>query len=489
MPRLTDFGPGIAVDITTLQTLATQPGVWQTTARETLTLATSEFSNTDAAMRVMHIVQRLRQVNAAGLWQDQSCFDAIAAMPPATWDHFSSPDAAFELQSALADKLYNGRPGTDDYLSITLSHQSRIIGPLLLNRCRDDAVPFIVHFDDVSFRATLINHADDHGIRALAQEFLDRMAPINRLVFVGAGLSDIPPIKTEPGKDKIMADAMAPYRRGETFYTLTRIPTRKDAEIDNIPYPDYITLFFEMCDQPWDAISRAQTALISEFDAAKIARFTNDDGTDLTMDITGFTFANSLIAKNVPGSEIFSAPRRDSTNGKIVAKGLFTHGGKLIENLTLEFENGQLVRYTADRGLDDFTKIIGVDEGARHLGEIGIGTNPHLKRHVSNGLLVEKIGGSFHVALGAAYTYTDYMGTPVKLDNGNKSKLHWDITTMLYGKGGTITLDGRTVMKDGLWIGDAYDVLNRGWAAIPADDRPEYWKNYHGHPLSLQGEG
>lgn len=479
MPRLTDFGPSFTMDLAALQTLSVQPGAWQDIARKTLVLSTESFDTTESLMQTMHIIQRLRQVNAAGLWHDQTCFDALAALPPATWDHFSSPDAAFELQSSLADKLYNGRAGTDDYLSITLSHQSRLIGPIILDRCRADSIPFIVNFDDFSFRATLINHASDDGIRALAQEFLDRMKPVNRLVFVGAGLSDTAPVKTEPGKDKIMAEAMAPYRRGEIFYTLTRIPTRKDAEIDNIPYLDYITLFFEMCDQPWDAISRAQTALIAEFDAANIARFTNDDGTDLTMDIAGFTFANSLIAKNVPGSEIFSAPRRDSTNGKIVAKGLFTHGGKLIENLTLEFEHGQLVRYTADRGLDDFTKIISVDEGARYLGEIGIGTNPHLKRHVSNGLLVEKIGGSFHVALGAAYTYTDYIGTPVKLDNGNKSKLHWDITTMLYGKGGTITLDGRAVMKDGLWIGDAYDVLNRGWAAIPVEQRPKYWQSDH----------
>jgi len=273
---------------------------------------------------------------------------------------------------------------------------------------------------------------------------------------------------------------MVPYNKrrssGEMFYTLTQIPTLKDSVIDQIPYSEYLTLFFEMCDQPWDQIGAAQAQLIAEFNAAKIVHITNNDGTDITMDIDGFTFANSLIAKNVPGSELFSAPRIDSTNGTIVAKGRFTRGEQVIENLNLTFKDGVLVDYHADIGQDIFEHIINIDEGARRIGELGIGTNPHLKRHVANGLLVEKIGGSFHVALGAAYTYTEYMGVPVKMDNGNVSALHWDITTMLYGKDGRITLDGRVMMEDGFWTDPRYDVLNRGWAALPPGDVPDYWR-------------
>src|SRR5690606_26445570 len=100
--------------------------------------------------------------------------------------------------------------------------------------------------------------------------------------------------------------------------------------------------------------------------------------------------------------------------------------------------------------------------------------------HVANGLLVEKIGGSFHLALGACYTMKEYAGKPVNVDNGNKSSLHWDVTTMLHGKGGRIYLDGKMIMDDGKFIGPQYDVLNRGWAAIEENKRPAYWKNYKG---------
>jgi aminopeptidase len=101
-----------------------------------------------------------------------------------------------------------------------------------------------------------------------------------------------------------------------------------------------------------------------------------------------------------------------------------------------------------------------------------------------NILLVEKVGGSFHLALGNAYTFNEYAGNPVKVDNGNRSLDHWDITTMLIGKQGVIELDGKPIMKDGLFLDPKLDILNRGWAAIPEDKRPDYWKSYKGPKIS-----
>jgi aminopeptidase len=280
-------------------------------------------------------------------------------------------------------------------------------------------------------------------------------------------------------------------KSGDLYYTLTAIPTVEDAKKDCMDYGSYVTLFFEMCDQPWENISAAQEALIKKFDAAHSIHITNDDGTDVVMmlddtDGTPFTFCNSVIAKNVPGSEIFSAPRRDSVNGTIVAKGRFSprhDPGKIIENLTLKFENGKIMSFTADLGAADFQAFLDRDPNNAYTGELGIGTNPHLGRHVINGLLVEKIGGSFHVALGDCYTYKTYEGKPVHLVNGNKSMTgdHWDMTTLLRGHGGNIELDGVRVMSNGKWLDPALAVLNDGWAAVPVAERPDYWKSFAGY--------
>ena len=241
---------------------------------------------------------------------------------------------------------------------------------------------------------------------------------------------------------------------GKIQSVLTMIPTRMDAEIDGLDYDQYLKDYFTMCNQDWDLIDKTQAKLIDRLNETKELRFTNNDGTDLTMNIDGFTFCNSTVARNVPGSEVFSAPRRDSTNGTIVAKGKFAVKGfqnEVVENITLKFKDGYLTEYSAEKGQDILEETVNKDEGARYIGEIGIGTNPFWKTHVAAILLAEKIGGSVHVALGDAYTMTKYMGTPVNVDNGNRSHLHWDITTMLLGKQGKIFADGEMIMDDGVW--------------------------------------
>jgi len=438
----------------------------------------------DTMLNELHLKQRQDRICAAGLKNDAAFQAALAQENPPLWKDFRAPPVSIELQHSLAEKLYNAEKG--DTALINLGDGSRHIGPWLVEKCRKEGIPFVVQFSDANFMNLALNHASDEGVRNLAANFLALTAPVTTIITARSGMQehDVP---VDPQKDLLYRRETKPYgdrlRSGDLFYTLTVIPTPVDAQIDHFAYDDYIKLFFEMCDQPWNHISTAQKALIGEFNTARTVRITNDDGTDVSMELVDndglhFTFCNSLIAKNVPGSEIFSAPRRDSVNGTVVAKGRFEHNHNLIEDLTMEFKDGKLVSYSAAKNVAAFERAIAADSGAKYVGELGIGTNPHLNKHVANGLLVEKIGGSFHLALGASYSYTSYEGEPVKVNNGNQSALHWDITTMLRGRGGKIYLDDRLVMDNGLWLDPRYKVLNEGWKAIPKNVRPEYWKNY-----------
>jgi aminopeptidase len=241
---------------------------------------------------------------------------------------------------------------------------------------------------------------------------------------------------------------------------------------------------FELCDQPDAWIEKANNLLIERLNKTSTIRFTNKDGTDVSMSLIDtdgrhFTFANSQTKRNIPGSEVFSAPRIDSINGVIVSKGKFLAGQdetKQIINLTRHFKDGLLTSFTAEKGAEYFQGFLDRDPQNYRVGELGIGTNPHLKRHVANGLLVEKISGSFHTAHGHAYTMTEYLGTPVHMNNGNTSIDHWDITTML----GDMYLDGEIIMKNGLYLPAELDVLNRGWNAVPVAERPAQWRDYKG---------
>ena len=95
----------------------------------------------------------------------------------------------------------------------------------------------------------------------------------------------------------------------------------------------------------------------------------------------------------------------------------------------------------------DFSiKMLDQDKGARVLGELAIGTNYSIMQYTKNTLFDEKIGGTFHAALGSAYPESG---------GKNKSGLHWDMVCDLR-KGGTIELDGKVISRNGRFTNPAW---------------------------------
>ena len=425
------------------------------------------------------------RIFVAGRENDAALKDRLSSAALTNWGDFTEPPAPRALQDSLTDMLYIVRDRNEVPL-IELGDQARYIGVKLFDRCVAEHLTFDVSVHDENFSTLLMDACDEAGIGALAAHTIKTRENITTRILVHHNLPVWEVIKPDETKQRLYRTLLAPWREkvlsGKLRSVLTSIPTTKDAEVDQIDYKEYAELYFRMCDQPWDLIKTAQYALIEKLNAGKILRFTNSDGTDLKMNIDGFTFCNSVVARNIPGSEVFSAPAINSTNGTIAAKGRFSskeEAGAIMEDITLVFKDGLLVSARAEKGQAHLDQALSVDAGAKRIGEIGIGTNPYLKRHVASILLSEKIGGSFHVALGDAYTMTDYLGDPVVVDNGNRSHLHWDITTMLVGKQGRITLDGADIMIDGLFTDPALDVLNRGWQAMPFDQRPAEWQKIY----------
>ena len=76
------------------------------------------------------------------------------------------------------------------------------------------------------------------------------------------------------------------------------------------------------------------------------------------------------------------------------------------------------------------------------MGEFAIGTNFGIDRFTKNILFDEKIGGTFHMALGAGYPETGSV---------NKSAIHWDMICDMR-QDATITVDGDLFYKDGAFV-------------------------------------
>ena len=96
----------------------------------------------------------------------------------------------------------------------------------------------------------------------------------------------------------------------------------------------------------------------------------------------------------------------------------------------------------AEVGDDYLQRALAIDDGARFLGEIGIGTNFGIARPTGTILFDEKIGGTVHLALGRSYPETG---------GKNRSALHWDLICDLRA-GGRLSADGEVVQEGGRFL-------------------------------------
>ena len=184
----------------------------------------------------------------------------------------------------------------------------------------------------------------------------------------------------------------------------------------------------------WHELRDRQAALVERLSNAQEIRI-EAEGTDLTLSVAGRTWINSDGRRNMPSGEVFTGPVETSAEGRIRFDVPSSPRGVEVAGIELEFREGVVVSARADRGDDVLQAALATDDGARRLGELGIGTNFGIDRPVGQILFDEKIGGTVHLALGRSYPETG--GT-------NESALHWDMICDLRD-GGRISADGEPV--------------------------------------------
>jgi aminopeptidase len=188
----------------------------------------------------------------------------------------------------------------------------------------------------------------------------------------------------------------------------------------------------------WRELSDRQQTLVDHLNTATEIRI-EAPGTDLTLSVDGRTWINSNGRRNMPSGEVFTGPIEDSANGTIRFTIPSSPRGVPVEDVTLTFEDGKVVSATAGRGQDYLEAALATDDGARFLGEIGIGTNAGIDRPTGSILLDEKMAGTVHLALGRSYPETG---------GRNSSALHWDLLCDLRA-GGRLTADGEAIEPTG----------------------------------------
>jgi aminopeptidase len=164
--------------------------------------------------------------------------------------------------------------------------------------------------------------------------------------------------------------------------------------------------------------------------------------TDLRLSIAGRTFINCDCKENVPDGEVFTGPVEDSVEGHVYFSYPTIYGGREVAGVRLWFEKGRVVKATAEKNEDFLLQTLDTDEGSRYVGEFAIGTNEGIDRFTGEILFDEKIGGSFHMALGEGYPESG---------SQNHSGLHWDMICDMR-QGGEIWVDDELMYKNGKFV-------------------------------------
>lgn len=230
-------------------------------------------------------------------------------------------------------------------------------------------------------------------------------------------------------------------RNEATRWTLIRVPNESFAQQAGSPLDEMMEFFFNSTLRDWAKEAARYREIYKVFQAAENVRIVGKE-TDIRFSTRGRLYEVADGHLNMPDGEIFTAPVDDSAEGHIYFEFPGVYAGQLVEGIRLEFKGGEVVKATAEANEELLHQLIAMDDGAKRLGEFGVGVNFGIDRFSYDILFDEKIGGTIHLALGRAYAE----------NNGiNQSALHWDIVKDLRQEG-EIYLDGKKVFEKGRFL-------------------------------------
>ncbi|MDQ0224565.1 aminopeptidase [Metabacillus niabensis] len=263
--------------------------------------------------------------------------------------------------------------------------------------------------------------------------------------------ADVPDDKMKLQGSTVGKKVHRDIRVPKTKWVVLRYPTASMAQLAKMSTEQFEDFYFDVCNLDYSKMDKAMDPLVELMNKTDKVRITGK-GTDLTFSIKDIPAIKCSGQMNIPDGEVYTAPVRDSVNGKITYNTPSPYNGFTFENVILTFKDGKIIEATAN-DTERINKIFDTDEGARFIGEFAIGVNPYILHPMQDILFDEKIAGSFHFTPGQAYD---------DAYNGNKSNIHWDMVMIQrpeYG-GGEIYFDDVLIRKDGQFVIPELEALN-----------------------------
>ena len=227
----------------------------------------------------------------------------------------------------------------------------------------------------------------------------------------------------------------------KTRWCLVRVPNAALASQAGVDEETITEMFFNACFLDWESTSREWNRWVRVLSQGKRVRVTGRR-TDLRFEVGGRIWIVADGKSNMPDGEVATGPIESSVDGEIYFNYPGVLGGRLVNDIHLRWEKGELVESSSTTNQDFLREILKTDPGASRIGEFAIGANPQVKYFCKDILLDEKIGGTVHIALGRAYPNTGAT---------NSSAIHWDIIKDMREQG-KIYLDEKLIFENGKMI-------------------------------------
>jgi aminopeptidase len=305
-----------------------------------------------------------------------------------------------------------------------------------------------------------LEEASELFYKFASDEQLDYISPVRKLIYETfdaqlvleassnrRSLSGIDPqrmARRNKANSGIMKTYLERAARRELRWCLTVYPNNANAQDADMSLRDYTEFVFAAGmlneDNPvsfWQELGKKQNKFV-DWLKGKNTVVMKGSNVDLTLSIKDRVFISCDGKANFPDGEIFTGPVENSASGWIRFKYPAIFMGQEITDIELWFENGKVVKEKATKNQELLTSSLNTDAGSRYLGEWGIGTNYGITKFTKEMLFDEKIGGTFHLAVGAGYPETG---------SKNESAIHWDMLCDMAES--EVTVDGDLFYKNG----------------------------------------
>ncbi|WP_255151877.1 aminopeptidase [Halorarius halobius] len=255
--------------------------------------------------------------------------------------------------------------------------------------------------------------------------------------------SDVPPEKTQKrrAENKPIQQQVMDKR-----WVLTQFPTPSGAQKAEMSTDAYEEFVWSAINKDWDAVREHQAQLVDILEDADEVHIKSGDTTDIRMSIAGNVVKNDAAEHNMPGGEVFTAPRHETVEGEVLFDKPVMAQGREVNGARLVFEDGKVVEHSAEKNEEVLTSLLDTDDGSRYLGELGIGMNRDIDRFTYNMLFDEKMGDTVHLAIGMAYE--DTVGEE---NERNDSAVHTDMIVDM-SEESYIEVDGETIQRNGTFV-------------------------------------